>query len=511
MSKTNNSLVSNWTRRAFVKTSTTAAASVLLPMGFGQRAFAQTAYDFYISPTGSDNNSGTQSSPWAITSLNTRRSTYAGRRVGLLDGTYSTAGMAAYNGGYSPSLGIAGGSAASPTVIEAVNPRMAIIDGGRSTDRAAIGSFDNQTAHITLKDVVVRNCTKSGIHIQGPVGQAAGIRIEGCDIGVQVFGVGDITSGIFLQSCDDAIITNNYLHDISNTAQSSSVASILMYGCRRTEIVANSFASTVHTAIHDKYAGGTQGSRIDMQETRVRRNHFLGCANALWGFDNKDQTGTPPNAAPYGPYIIENNVFENCGAALTNPGAFSSASPMIVRNNTVYMTSGSRQGFNLHALNAGARPSFYNNIIYFSGASWGETRALVLSVDGNGSALAELLDYNCYGPGAVQWLTQTGYGYPYSNGGSNYVARTTAAAWQSATGGDRAGRSLFAIDPQFAMTGNGAERFQLRSGSPCLNAGRVGGVSSGAACHLGAWDGRITRIGSYFGAVPKAPVVTSTS
>jgi hypothetical protein len=509
MSKTRNRLVANWTRRAFVRNSTTAFASLLLPMGFSQRAFAQTAFDFYISPTGSDNNPGTLSSPWAITALNTKRAIYAGRRVGLLDGTYSTAGMPAYSGSNSPSLGIAGGSSVSPTVIQAVNPRMAIIDGGGSTSRAAIGSFDSSTRFITIKDLVVRNNTAGGIHIQGPSGQAAGIRIEGCDIGNQVYNVGDITSGIFLQSCDDAVISNNYLHDIRNTAQSASVASIVMYGCRRTEIVENTFTS-VHAAIYDKYAGGTQGSRIDMQETRVRRNYFLACPVACLGFDNKDQTGTPPSSPPYGPYIIENNVFENCGAALTNLGAFSAASPVIFRNNTLYATSGTAQGPNLHTLSQGCEPSFYNNVWYFSSnARWGEYRALVVSVSGGGSALANVIDYNCYGPGAVQWLTQTGYGYPYSRSGG-YATHSTAAAWQNATGGDRAGRSLFAVDPRFSMAGSGAEKFQLASGSPCLNAGRAGGVSSGASCHMGAWDGRVTRIGCQRGSggvPPKAPVM----
>lgn len=507
MSKPRNRIGANWTRRDFVRNSTTATVSLLVPLGFSQRALAQTAFDFYISPTGSDNNPGTLASPWAITALNTKRSTYAGRRVGLLDGTYSTAGMPAYNGSSGPSLGIAGGTSGSPTVIQAVNPRMAIIDGGASTNRAAIGSFDSSTRFITIKDLVVRNNTASSVHIQGASGQAAGIRIEGCDIGNQVFNVADITSGIFLQSCDDAVVINNHLRDIRNTAQNASVASITMYGCRRTEIVENTFTS-VHAAIYDKYAGGSPGSRIDMQETRVRRNYFLGCPVALLGFDNKDQTGTPPNSPPYGPYVIENNVFENCGAILTNPGSFSAASPVIFRNNTLYATSGTCDGPSLHAWTSGCEPSYYNNIWYFGGtARWGGYRALAASVDGSGSALARVIDYNCYGPGSVQWLTQTGYGYPYTRGGANYTTHSSASAWQGATGGDRTGRSLFAADPRFSMTGENAEKFRLGTASPCLNAGRVGGVSSGAACHMGAWDGEVTRIGCQRGVAPKAPVM----
>jgi hypothetical protein len=507
MSKTNNSLASFWTRRAFVKTSTTAAASALLPLSFGQLASAQSAFDFYISPTGSDNNPGTMASPWAITALNSRRSTYAGRRVGLLDGTYPTRALAAYAGGYSPALGIAPGSSGSPTIVEAVNPRMAIIDdAGGSAARAVIGSLDDTTGYFTLRNLKVRGARQMCIHIQRTSGRGVGIKVEGCEVYDQSYGSPDITPGIFLQALDDAEITNCYFHDLTNTAQDASVAGILMYGCRRTDINRCTFESTVNTAIHDKYAGGSP--RYDQQETRVSQCYFAGNRNALWGFDNKDQTGPPPSNPPYGPYIIENNVFDNVGAALTNPGAFSAAAPLIFRNNTLYATSGTREGPNLHTWMAGCEPSYYNNIWYFSGASWGETRAVVVSVDGNGSALMDVLDYNCYGPGAVQWQTQTGYGYPYLNGGSSYSPRTSTSAWQSATGGDRTGRSLFATDPRFAMTGSDAERFRLGTGSPCLNAGRVGGLSTGATRHMGAWDGVVTQIGFYTGPVPRAPVLT---
>src|SRR5262249_29274500 len=45
-------------------------------------------FDFYIDPSGSDLNDGSLAHPWAITALNTKQSTYAGLRVGLLNGTY---------------------------------------------------------------------------------------------------------------------------------------------------------------------------------------------------------------------------------------------------------------------------------------------------------------------------------------------------------------------------------------------------------------------------------------
>jgi hypothetical protein len=503
--------VENWSRRTFVKASVVAGAAWLQwPQSV---AFAQSSsdtFDFYISPTGSDSNPGTIDRPWAITALNTKRSTYAGRRVGLLNGTYSTASIGAYAGGYSPALGIAAGTRDRPTIVEAVNPRMAIIDDSGSTaNRGIIGSFDGTTGFFTLRNLKVRGARQNCVHIQRTSGRGEGIKIEGCEIYDQRFTGQDITPGLFLQALDDAEVVNCFFHDITNSTGGSRVAGIMMYGCRRTRIERCTFASSVNSAIYDKYAGGSP--RLDQQETQVRQCYFAGNPIALWGFDNRDQTGTPPSAGPYGAYIIENNVFENVREVLTNPGAFSAEAPVIFRNNTIYAASGTAGGPSLHTKKAGCEPSFYNNIWYFTG-SWGELRALTVSIDGNGSALMRVLDYNCYGPGATSWRTQRGYGEPYTpNSGAGYAVVSSAAAWQSATGGDRTGRSLFATDPRFTMSGTGAERFKLQSGSPCIGAGRVGGLSSGAAVNMGAWDGKVTQIGCHFGQTPRPPADISVA
>ena len=65
----------------------------------------------------------------------------------------------------------------------------------------------------------------------------------------------------------------------------------------------------------------------------------------------------------------------------------------------------------------------------------------------------------------------------------------------------------------FASTGVDALQFQVSSGSPAYQAGRVGGVSTGAICHIGAWDGTVTRIGCSFanGAVSVIPDPPSLS
>ena len=503
MSKNKFPVDTKWTRRTFVKNSALAGAVACLPWAGSKFAIAQSAaFDFYISPTGSDSNAGTQASPWAITAINTKRATYAGRRVGLMDGTYRTGGIAPYAGGYSPSLGVAAGSSGSPTVIQAVNQSMAVLDhAGGGT--GIIGAQDGTAGYFELRGLKCINGPDFSVFIQRTSGRGAGIWVDSCDVGSSSSDKQDITCAVFLQATDDAKITNCYFHDVANTTGSSRVSNVLQYGTRRTLVERCTFIGG-GGGVHSKYAGGSP--RTDDQETHVKQCYFRDVVIACRGFDNKDQTGPAPTSPPYGPFIIENNVFENCSHVLGNDGPFSAGSPVIVRNNTIYDTSaGTKDGFNLHTWQAGCEPSYYNNVFYLGASStWSELRALTLSVSG-GNALANVVDYNCYGPSGTRWLTSAGYGYPFTR---TYSEHSTPASWQAATNRDQTGRSLFATNPQFTMTGSGAERFQLATASPLRNAARVGGIPSGAARHMGAWDGVITQIGYQFGPVPNAPRVS---
>jgi hypothetical protein len=86
-----------------------ATLSILDRAAYSQNTQA-TGFDFYISPTGSDGNPGTLKKLWAITAINTRRADYAGKRIGLLDGTYNLYALcqAAPKGGLGVALDING-------------------------------------------------------------------------------------------------------------------------------------------------------------------------------------------------------------------------------------------------------------------------------------------------------------------------------------------------------------------------------------------------------------------
>src|SRR6516162_10176536 len=86
-------------RRSFLRGAVgLGVAGMAIPI-IGRTQTTTASFDFYISPTGNNANAGTQASPWAITALSSKAA-IAGKRVGLLDGTYVLTGTGTGNGGY---------------------------------------------------------------------------------------------------------------------------------------------------------------------------------------------------------------------------------------------------------------------------------------------------------------------------------------------------------------------------------------------------------------------------
>ena len=80
------------------------------------------AFDYYISTSGNDGNPGTLASPWAITGINTHQAAYAGKRLGILPGTYDISVMMASCTIEEAILQINGGpNSSTPTYIGTAN------------------------------------------------------------------------------------------------------------------------------------------------------------------------------------------------------------------------------------------------------------------------------------------------------------------------------------------------------------------------------------------------------
>src|SRR5580704_11664506 len=126
-----------FTRRTLLKRGGCAALATAVPMLIRTARAQASSFNYYISPTGSDSNPGTLASPWSINAINTRQSTYAGKSVGVMAGTYNIfalcQALASSGSQQTAALSVNGGTAGSPTLIASCNasgvytPRVAII------------------------------------------------------------------------------------------------------------------------------------------------------------------------------------------------------------------------------------------------------------------------------------------------------------------------------------------------------------------------------------------------
>ncbi len=219
-------------RRDILRTGGVLLPAVAVPgLFFPRTAHPQAAvsFDFYISPSGSDGNAGTQASPWAITSLNTKQSTYSGKRVGLLPGTYNVGSLMSSNRD-SPALRINGGASGSPTVIAATSRGQAVIaanngsyGGGSANICAVLGhkSTAPKQGYVTIDGLKFTGGSYQVIEMgnydfSGPV--ISGIVIKNCEFtGSNATNtpkaVGGNCAQISIYKNSGTLLSNNYHHD----------------------------------------------------------------------------------------------------------------------------------------------------------------------------------------------------------------------------------------------------------------------------------------------------------
>jgi hypothetical protein len=220
-------------------------------------------FDFYIGPNGDDNNPGTLGSPWSISALNSRQSTYAGKRVGIIGdqgliqygrvggvATSIYASIQAQSGNNAGCVFQVNGGVFTPTYIASCNssgvyvPRLAVIDGSNPSGGAAptvsanllgqsayLGGA-NQPANwgmVTIDGLVVRNWTYSGIQFYGTaVGGIQNVLIENSEVyntSANVVSNGN-PGAIWLQYGFGVQIVNCKVHDLTT----SNTGSYFPYG-----------------------------------------------------------------------------------------------------------------------------------------------------------------------------------------------------------------------------------------------------------------------------------------
>ena len=366
----------SWSRRDVLSRGVRMMCVLALPDFVIQKAYSQSAttFDFYISSTGSDSNPGTQASPWAITSLrdtNSNNSKMAGKKIGMLSGTYNTSGMQSgsqANDYQHPVLNLPQGTSGSPTVLQSVSGAGSVIldNSTSSTQNPLIGQNPNLAGYWTIDGLTIKGngSTAQAFLVAGrynaysdtsaSAAAAFGVTVRNCEIyNLNITGPGGSNyGGMIMQGVNGAMIQNNYIHDIQKPADPDHCHGYEEYGCVGSQIHYNTFAN----------CPGAIDLKAGVAGADVAYNYFYSCINsaggAVGGIVGADGAEGNPNGTAN---VVHHNIFDSCGQVHVCDVNNVVEQNLYYYNNTIYDT---RSGSNVVAdLRASATTEFYNNIL----------------------------------------------------------------------------------------------------------------------------------------------------
>ena len=437
-------------------------------------------FDFYIGPSGSDSNDGlTTSTPWAITAINTKAATYAGLRVGLLDGTYriTSGGDDSYLLGM-PST--ASGTSGSHTVIQAVNPRLAVIttnDGAGNYPQGSGGIGAIDTIRIDANYVDFVDLT------MGPTGGHGFTLLDAHDV---------LFEGCWLKDMyakRKTSVTDDNMGAIFFRTQGTPKSNVTVRNCLIEDIYSLSLVISMNNSNGVGDLFGVSGLLVEnctfkrmgvpmfykgQNKNIVFRYNFIRECSGFTQAWSTMNTGNGP---------CTNEVYGNCARVNWGFGANSSntqgdaCTVANFYNNTVIMDEiegGNACDFGYMVMMGGATAqslNFYNNAIFLN-AGFGlgpgmirfptSTEALSTRID--------IWNYNRYGG---QFNIEDNVGSASYN---------TLASWQ-ATGRDTNSPAVGVLG-LVNQAGTTPDDFRPDTGSALLSAGTVDGAG-GAACDIG--------------------------
>ncbi len=363
-------------------------ASVTVAVCLALTTSAQAGHPYYVSPTGSSGNPGTQASPWSLAKANS--DLVAGDTAILMDGSYSTQ-IKPSNSGTAGSRITYRAENSRLTLLTSGNPRIEVsnrsyitIDGVKSsngTSRWAIGNF---SSHITINDCeFIGTLSSSGfergrfqdtggyIHITNSYldNQADGIAIrEGKGHYIaNTFILRDTHSPMVVMGISDSVIEGNYFDsDVHRNLEVLSTRGIMPPDERRTNYI----------VIQDNYfhaidqAGASTAIKQSGSFSILRRNVFDNCSVAAIRL--AQAYGSQLSYRPEGWYCEENRVYNNTfydcpesiqisksNATIAAGGAYGNN---ICVNNIIYGGSGEKQ-VNLYADTLPTDVAFFYNSI----------------------------------------------------------------------------------------------------------------------------------------------------
>jgi hypothetical protein len=517
-----------------------AAVSVIAPV-WTRLARAQTAatFDYYISTTGSDSNPGTLASPWALTAINSKRSTYAGKRLGIIAGTYDC--LAIFGGSYSsvgnraPVYNIQGGSSGSPTYLGSsdangnYSPRVAILNGNSNENvnpnDAAIIGFDatNGAGYVVFDGFEVKNG-----NLQLTVWSGTNITVKNCYMhGSTTSSTGNNPALIWLNALSNSLIQNNYVTDVSAPNDSRAPCSgIQGYSCNNIVLEYNTVVQT--NANPQTMSNGINFKDLGQYNNTIRYNfiYMPYAANIQVDAIGTDSAGTATQF-----FDIHHNVVVAQEFTSDYIGGQPSPWPMVnIENwyNNTFVGNpnlGTPAGWGFNRTSSAQTINYYNNIIQ-RGLTANQGDVFITDVSPN------VWDYNIY-PASPSLNLYSGTSH------SDDYSETTLSGWQgalkTATGGKCVGQDAHSVLFSDRSFGGSAALFQgvQNSGDPSTAAyyklvaggpgsasgthpGSSNGLATGTPIDMGAWGGvdvntgqPIAQIGSSF--VPGSAASSTTA
>jgi hypothetical protein len=429
-----------------------------------------------------------------------------GKRLGLLPGTYNVAANIQPDS-HTGALQIPGGTSSASTYVGSsdssgnYSPRTATItamNGGVYGGRAgytyngpiiANTSTNYNAGYLTLDGLVISGFAYKGVRIggnssgDGPA-NVRGVVVQNCEFTAGGHNPGDATdnsSALWLDYTIGAVVQNNYfLNNIGfNAGNADHLAGIICWGCQGSQI---SFNSMVNAGYIWGKENANQGNNVFNNYVDCSMYNAQSSANGIQDFTGANTSGLTQTTN------IHHNILLSSGFGLgyaTLSQNYGWTTPVNFYNNTIIMV----QAGNLIVEAAvwmysqiSRNVKFYNNLL--TGVMSSDYGGIRFSPNG-----PAVWDYNLM-PSGMIWKMVS------SSSGSSLTGAFLAGG--GIVGFDA--QSVMNNTPGFTGTGTLAARYQLAGGSPAANAGRVGGVSSGAACNIGAWDGTVTQVGSSVGA-----------
>ena len=461
---------------------------------------ASGAFDFYVGPSGADTNPGTQAQPWAFSSfLNTSAPNHtvqggannaqmAGKRIGILPGTYSLqtiAGGQWAGGGSQVDFLIPAGTAGNSTVVQSTSPRAAILD--CQGFNHGFGNWSSTSQYIVIDGFEVRNLTEGFVQLGYtglPSGSLPGFICQNC------WGHGQRSTTnngnpclFYIHDAANPLVNNCKYTDYSNS-NGRSCALVIFWNSTQPTLL----NSTVQAAAGNTNCGCAYVKNQSQKDAFIAYNYFDVSAATSIAPDQMfawDLGGAAGDTSTFHHNIL---VIGNAGTGMyyanapgVGPQPYSVLENKLIYNNT--FVGGSLNTNSVVQFGMPATLTFYNNIIAHPAGSAGFRG----DVDFSASSPA-LTDFNCFPPSPVLGLS--------ADGGTAYPTApvpNTIAKWQAVLPAGCVGKDANSVLGSPVFVGGTpafpAQFYQLQAGSPGKGTGSVSGLFGGAPCDMGAWGG----------------------